>query len=506
MSHPTPNGYPAPGEVIDGKYQIERMLGEGGMGAVARAMHLHLRSSVALKFMNPQFAVIPGAVERFFNEGVAASQIQSEHIVRVFDVCRAPSGAPCLVMECLEGADLSAILQKNGPLPVGRAIHFTLQILRGLQVAHAAGVVHRDMKPSNCFVVSKDGEPDFIKLLDFGISKVVQPGNVSLTRTHSALGTPLYMSPEQAKSPRDVDPRSDLYSVGVILYELLSGITAHTAPSGELTELLYKLFSTEPEPILQKRPDLPPDLARAVHQALARDPDQRFPNALAMAEALAPFAFPKSLQTLEKMRAFVPGDRISNLPSEHGAPLVASLPIQSPPSVIGNKAAANVDFGSAATHFSAPPPTNAPAPASPAVFGVQGPPPGVQPEVHVAGVANASTNMSAARTASTSLPPKSAGALYAAIGVAAVCVIGLAAFAVVHRSSPPSVARPDPTPTPAETHTVYVPVPTPPSAAPSAPPAPSVPSTPTADAGSKSKVVRPQPPPSDFGLGTGIHQ
>src|SRR5579883_1421918 len=169
-----PPAYPAPGEVLDGKYQIERLLGEGGMGAVAKATHLLRRAPVALKFMSPAVMSLGGAVERFINEGVAASQIDSDHVVKVFDVGQLKSGAPYLVMEFLEGRDLSDLLMQEGRpgLSVARSVHFVIQILRGLMVAHAAGIVHRDMKPSNCFIITKDGEADFVKLVDFGISKV----------------------------------------------------------------------------------------------------------------------------------------------------------------------------------------------------------------------------------------------------------------------------------------------------------------------------------------------
>lgn len=321
-----PSPYPSPGEIIDGKYQIERVLGEGGMGCVARAYHMLLRAPVALKFMNPQFVTFPGAVERFINEGIASKKIRSDHVVPVDDVGKLPSGAPYLVMPCLEGMDLADLLARDGTpgLPTARAVHFTLQILRGLQAAHANAIIHRDMKPSNCFVVKHDGESDFVRILDFGISKVVEPGGASLTRTNSALGTPLYMSPEQARSPRDVDTRSDLYSVGVILYELLTGETPFFSEDGEFTEILYKLFTTDPPPIRSKNPDIDEALAAVVHHALARSPADRYATALEMAEALAPFADERSARVLGRMRGFKPEQVVSLAPPAH-LPLPNSL-------------------------------------------------------------------------------------------------------------------------------------------------------------------------------------
>ena len=299
--------YPQPGEVIDGKYKIERTLGQGGMGAVVRAYHMLLRAPVALKFMNPQYIDLPGAVDRFLNEGVASKAIASDHVLTVDDVGKLPSGAPYLVMDCLDGRDLAKVLEEEGKpgISAKRAVYFVIQILRALQAAHATNIVHRDMKPSNCFVIQKDGDPDFVKILDFGISKIQTPGSAALTQTHSALGTPLYMSPEQARSPKEVDGRSDLYSVSVILYELLSGRTPFTADSGQLTELLFKLFTADPDPLDELVPDLPPGLAAVVHQGLTREPINRFSSALLMAEALEPFADEKGTALVARMRQFI---------------------------------------------------------------------------------------------------------------------------------------------------------------------------------------------------------
>jgi hypothetical protein len=304
---PPTSPYPQPGEVIDGKYKVERVLGQGGMGAVVKAVHLVLRAPVALKFMNPQYVEVQGAVDRFLNEGVASKRIASDHVLHVDDVGKLPSGAPYLVMDCLDGRDLAQVLEAEGKpgLPAMRAVGFVLQILRALQAAHATNIIHRDMKPSNCFVIHKDGDDDFVKILDFGISKIQDPGSQSLTQTHSALGTPLYMSAEQARSPKEVDARSDLYSVAVILYELLSGRTPFRAESGQLTELLFKLFTADPDPLDELVPDLPPGLWDVVRKGLAREPIDRYASALLFAEALEPFTDEKGRALIARMQRFV---------------------------------------------------------------------------------------------------------------------------------------------------------------------------------------------------------
>ncbi len=297
--------YPRPGDVIDGKYQIEKMLGEGGMGAVVRATHLLRRAPVALKFMSPQVMSFPGAVDRFLNEAIAASQIDCENVVKIFDVGTLPSGAPYLVMECMSGEDLSDLLSREGKPGLAdaqRCIHFVLQVLRALQIAHSVGIVHRDMKPSNCFVIQKDGEPDFVKLLDFGISKVQQASGGRVTHTNSVLGTPLYMSPEQAKSAKRADARSDLYAVGVIFFELLTGRTPYMSETGEFGDILLQIFTAEPPQIKSFRPDIPDGLAAIIHKSFARDPAERYQTAAEMADALVPWADERSRQIILSLR------------------------------------------------------------------------------------------------------------------------------------------------------------------------------------------------------------
>ncbi|HWA73389.1 MAG TPA: serine/threonine-protein kinase [Polyangiaceae bacterium] len=294
--------YLQPGTLIEDKFEVRRLLGKGAMGAVVEATHLLRRAPVALKFMGPHMLELPGVVERFLNEGVAASRINSEHVVKVLDVSKLPTGVPYLVMEYLEGEDLSQLLEREGKrgLPdVARAVHFILQVLRGLQVAHQAGIVHRDLKPANCFVVNRDGEPDFIKIVDFGISKVQQAeGELILTQEGSTMGTPLYVSLEQARDAANVDARSDLYSVAVILYELLAGHTPFMPKT--MPELFIQLATVTPKSLDQIR-DLPPGLADLVQKGLEKQREDRFQSTSEMAAALAPYADQRSELVLRQL-------------------------------------------------------------------------------------------------------------------------------------------------------------------------------------------------------------
>jgi len=313
MSDDNDKAYPGPGEVLEGKYEIERVLGVGAMGAVVRAFHKLRKAPVALKFMSPAIMNQPGAAKRFLNEGVAASQIDSDHVLKILDTCMLPSGVPYLVMEFLEGEDLKELLQREGSpgIEVARAVHFALQMLQGLQVAHEANIVHRDMKPANCFVITKNNEPDFIKIVDFGISKVRDPEGIELTRTNTALGTPLYMSPEQARRPKDVDPRSDIYAVAGILYELIAGHAPFVPDTGTFSELIVKLISEEPTSLEQTRQDLPTGFWAVVARGLAKTPENRLQSAVDMAEALAPYADERSEHVLRQITGRARRPRVS---------------------------------------------------------------------------------------------------------------------------------------------------------------------------------------------------
>ena len=288
------------GEILAGKYRVERVLGMGGMGVVVEAVHIELDQRVALKFMLPEAAANEAAVERFSREARASAKLQSDNIVHVTDVGTLASGEPFMVMEYLEGEDLGQILQAHGPLGVGDAIDYVLQACAGLAEAHAAGIIHRDLKPANLVLARRVDTVSVVKIVDFGISKVKVPGVVGkLTNVRDLMGSPLYMSPEQLASSSDVDARTDIWSLGVILYELLTDAAPFEGET--LPQLCSAVMIAVPLPILEKRPDLPAGLAAVVGKCLAKKANDRYPNVGELADALASFAPPQSSATLVRI-------------------------------------------------------------------------------------------------------------------------------------------------------------------------------------------------------------
>jgi eukaryotic-like serine/threonine-protein kinase len=282
-----------PGTVLGGKYRVERLLGSGGMGWVVVATHLQLEQRVALKFMHASHAATsPEAVSRFLREARAAARIQSEHVARVSDVGTLDDGAPYLVMEYLEGQDLDALLRARGSLAPALAVDYVMQACEGLAEAHAAGIVHRDLKPANLFLARRSDGSTRVKLLDFGISKLMPaPGGSpdgSVTSTQALMGSPLYMSPEQMRSSKNVDRRADIWSMGVILYETLGGRSPFDAET--LPEVCARILAEPPPPLSTVRPEVSPGLAAVVNRCLSKEPQARYPDVAALARALAPFA------------------------------------------------------------------------------------------------------------------------------------------------------------------------------------------------------------------------
>jgi tRNA A-37 threonylcarbamoyl transferase component Bud32 len=275
----------AEGTVIGEKYRLVRLLGEGGMGQVFEAHHTVIGRRFAIKFLHPFLAGNEEITARFRNEAQAAGKLENENIAAAVDFGSAPGGTLYLVMEFLEGDDLARLLSKEGALPVVRTVNLLIQACRGLAAAHDRGIIHRDLKPENLFVVPRaDGE--LLKILDFGIAKL--RGNASVTRSGTTMGTPCYMSLEQARGAKEVDHRSDIYALGVIAYECLSGQKAF--PGENYAEVLSKVLAAQPFPLEQTRPDLPGNLGAVVRKAMARDADDRFASVIELAEALIPFA------------------------------------------------------------------------------------------------------------------------------------------------------------------------------------------------------------------------
>jgi serine/threonine protein kinase len=290
---------PQEGSVVAGKYVVERVLGVGGMGVVVAARHLELDERVALKFLLPETLQHPDVVARFSREARAAVRIKSEHVARIIDVGRLDDGAPYIVMEYLEGGDLADLLEKRGAISVERAVDFTLQALEAVAAAHALGIVHRDLKPANLFMTRLGDGSVSIKVLDFGISKRLSGESVALTQRESMLGSPLYMPPEQMRDSVEVDTRSDIWSIGVILYELLSGKSPFVGPS--IGEVLVNVLEGEPARLSTLVPRLPPGLEQVIHKCLAKTKDNRYASVGDLAIALRPFAPPKSWASIDRV-------------------------------------------------------------------------------------------------------------------------------------------------------------------------------------------------------------
>jgi eukaryotic-like serine/threonine-protein kinase len=315
------------GAIVANKYRIDRVIGQGGMGVVVAAFHLELEQPVAIKFLTPAAGSREDAGERFRREARAAARIHSDHVARVLDIEVLDGRIPYMVMELLDGHDLEKELELTGSLPVEVAVDYILQAIDAVAEAHAAGIVHRDLKPTNLFLAKRTGGQRIIKVLDFGISKISGPGwgsDAALTRSASIFGSPLYMSPEQMRSARDVDARSDIWSLGAMLFELVAGRPPYVADS--IPALCMAIINAPPPLLREVLPTAPVALEAILSRCLSRDPNDRFASVAELAQALVPLA----------PHAVIHSERARRLLSDQSASLgLAATGLSSPPPAVG---------------------------------------------------------------------------------------------------------------------------------------------------------------------------
>jgi eukaryotic-like serine/threonine-protein kinase len=301
----------APNNILDGKYLIGPIIGSGAFGLVYEARNLELDEKVALKTMRPEFAVDTAMVARFAREAKSAAAIKSEYVAMVYDVGVTSDNFPYIVMEYLDGKDLGAVLEESGALDARSAVEYALQACEALAVAHSKGIVHRDIKPENLLLTERSGGMRIVKVLDFGISKAALTGSIfgntmPIVKTLNLMGTPLYMSPEQVRSSDHVDFRSDIWSLGMVLYEVLAGTTAFDEGSS-ITEICAAILETKPKPIELHRNDLPSGLVEVISKCLEKDVRRRYQNVAELALALMPFGPKRARLNVERAVAVLQG-------------------------------------------------------------------------------------------------------------------------------------------------------------------------------------------------------
>jgi serine/threonine protein kinase len=284
-----PNQDARSGEILGDKYRVLRFVAEGGMAAVYEAQHLVVKRRFAVKVLRADFSKRREILERFQREAETAGRLECENIAAAVDFGITTDGSPFIVMEYLVGESLDALLAREGHVPVGRGADLCVQACKGVHAAHSAGIIHRDLKPQNLFACRREDGTDLLKVLDFGIAKLAATeAQSAVTRTGMMLGTPYYMSPEQARGDRDVDHRTDVYGLGAVLYELLCGQKPH--PGDSHNAILHHIATQPAIPITDRAPALPTTLVEIVHRSLDRNPRDRFSSAKALGEALAPYA------------------------------------------------------------------------------------------------------------------------------------------------------------------------------------------------------------------------
>lgn len=460
-----------PGQILAGKYRIERVIGKGGMGVVVAAHHLQLDEKVAIKFLLPAAVARADLLARFEREARAAVKIKNEHVARVIDVGVLETGSPFMVMEFLDGMDLAARITAEGRLSVAETADWVLQACEAIVEAHALGIVHRDLKPANLFITRGADGLESIKVLDFGISKSSgmsgsTPGS-DMTQTQSMLGSPFYMSPEQMQSARSVDMRTDIWALGCILYQCLAGEVPFEAET--LPELVLKIVQSSPRPIHQVRSDVPAALEQVIAHCLQKDRDQRYPHVGELARGLMPFAPERARSSAERVLRVVQT-------SGMGQGMPPRLP-SSAPRMETAKLASPVDTGATGPGLRSPSQSEAPprgAPGAGATVGM-GPPPNTLPPGAKSTGSNPTFGVTSGsgswgKTSNEGLPRKNRGIAVLAISGAllVILLLGSGAFvagrhlfasqqgAAPADAAPPATAPLDATP-PAATSAAVVP-------------------------------------------------
>ena len=297
---------PKIGETLLGKYRLDGVVGEGGMAVVYRAHDASRAGDVAIKVLRPEILAEPDLAARFDRETRAAGRLTGPHVARVYDVATTPAGLPFMVMELLQGHDLAEELDLRGPLPIDEAVEYVRQACAAMAEAHASGIVHRDLKPSNLYLCDQGGART-VKVLDFGISKVLDnEDDGRTTHADTSIGTPLYMSPEQVRSSKDVDLRTDVWSLGVILHEIIVGRPPF---AGSTTNATAMILAQDPEVPSKLRRDVPAALDAVLFKALAKQASERYADTSALAAALLPFAAQEPIA----------GDRLARVVNEAAA-------------------------------------------------------------------------------------------------------------------------------------------------------------------------------------------
>ena len=294
------------GQTLADKYRVEERISEGGMGTVYRGTHILMDKTVAIKVLHPALAADDKIVARFSREARAASRISHPHALNVTDFGESGNGVVFLIMEYLRGRTLKEVVQSDAPMPMPRVVEIVRQVSGALEAAHSEGVVHRDLKSDNIMLVEVGDNADWAKVLDFGIAKIQEPvgQDPALTAPNLIIGTPQYMSPEQCSQASEIDSRSDIYSLGVILYEMLTGHVPFTGESP--TAIMMKHLQDAPPSVLEERSDLPAEVGRVVARALAKKPEDRFQTASELAQSLALAAEGETMAAKDSAAATVP--------------------------------------------------------------------------------------------------------------------------------------------------------------------------------------------------------